>query len=136
MKKRKIIYTGDVIESMWGCLGYIGPIFLISYFVDKKSLFIKLNAIRSALTIFTLLIVNLPLIIVKLNIISFSSNFLNILFLLYYIFALIISALTFIDYCIMSIDTANGKYIKTILIDRLYSKILNNYISKNIDILK
>ena len=121
MKKNEILYKGDNVESLWGALGYMPLMPILTMSIDKSSIFLKVHGIRSLFIFILFPIVNLPIILSKLNIISTS----NILYLFYFIFAVIFTFLMLIDYINCIHHAANGIYKKSILIDKLFLNIIN-----------
>lgn len=120
---KNVLYKGDLSESLWGTLGYIGPMFIVSINYDKKSLFLRINGIRSALIFISFIIVNFPVILIKYNLVDFPA-----LFHTFFMFSgFIFSILLFIDYCYAAFQTVNGIYKKTFFIDKVFNKFINKY---------
>lgn len=121
--KNKIIYTGDEIEALWATLGYFGPMFIVTINKDKNSPFLIINALRSAIIFILFCIINIPVILVKYNIILLPGILNGLLIFIGFIF----TTLLFIDYCYATYQSANGYYKKTFFIDKVFNKVINNY---------
>lgn len=123
MKKENVLYYGDLNESVWSALGYIGPMFIVTMNLNKKSMFMQVNGLRSAIIFFLFLIVNFPVLLIKYRILYLPSFISMILFFI----GFIISVLLFIDYIYSTYQASNGFYKKTFFVDHIFNKIINNY---------
>lgn len=120
--KKTILYTGNDVETLWGTLGYIGPMFIVTMNYDKTSPYLYVNGLRSALIFILMCLINIPVILIKYGIIELFNPLRGLLFTFGFIFTVIL----FIDYCYATYQTANGYYKKTFFIDRIFGKFINN----------
>lgn len=120
--KKNIFYTGNEIEALWGTLGYMGPMFIVTMNYDKTSPFLYVNGIRSAIIFILMCLINIPVILIKYNIVNIINPFRGLILF----FGLILTIALFIDYCYATYQTANGYYKKTLFTDHVFGKLINS----------
>ena len=127
MKKKNVLYVGDLTESLWAALGYMPLFFIITMTMDRNSIFLKAHGIRSAVIFLFFIVLNIPVILIHGHILPTLA----IIYPIYKIVSFVLSFWILFEYCACVKQAANKIYKKTFLIDKLFGEFFNNYIRRS-----